>query len=252
MNKTSQFYWWSAVERSGVPVPKTVMVRVEDGPVSAESLLYDGEDSPPPVLKYTQAIKDACAKVGYPAFLKTDLISGKHSWRNTCFVESPEAVEGHLFPVTEAHALALMFEDDIEGWVVREMLNLAAPFTAFQGLPIGYERRYFVEDGEVVCHHPYWPEDALEWYGDVPPENWRVNLKAMSREGPLEVHLLTDMAERVGKEIRGAWSIDFACVPSPTFPGGWMLIDMAVAEQSWHPEHLGGDALAEPEGDREQ
>ena len=54
----------------------------------------------------------------------------------------------------------------------------------------------------------------------------------MNIESETEISLLTSYAGMVGAVLNDSWSIDFA----KDSEGRWWLIDMALAEQSWHPE----------------
>lgn len=48
-----------------------------------------------------------------------------------------------------------------------------------------------------------------------------------------EFGILGPYAASIGKRLGGYWSVDFALSQD----GIWYLIDMAVGERSWHPEH---------------
>src|SRR3989337_1939956 len=69
-------------------------------------------------------------------------------------------------------------------------------------------RRYFVRDGQVQCHHPYWPEDALRFEGRR-PWGWRKRLKVLNQETFGEVSRLWVYAERLAAHLDGYWSVDF-------------------------------------------
>jgi hypothetical protein len=55
-------------------------------------------------------------------------------------------------------------------------------------------------------------------------------LKELNTESEIEVRILTNIAEMVGSVLPGSWSVDFA----KDRDGKWWLIDIALAEQSWH------------------
>ncbi len=247
MNPTSFLYWWPAVRDLGIPVPQTEVVEIE--PASAEQLMegcivhnveHDIDefqpDCAPLYYRYADALLSA-GHIGYPLFAKTDLVSGKHEYLATCYVPSEGELLPHVYRLLEEHAMAMFLEleGEVRAIVLREMLDLDAPFRAFNGLPIARERRYFVSSGEVECTHPYWPEGVLQFWGPTHPEpkNWNVQLSTLNREGAAEIALLTEYAERVGAALPGAWSVDFARARD----GTWYLIDMAEAEHSWHPAH---------------
>jgi hypothetical protein len=101
-------------------------------------------------------------------------------------------------------------------------------------MPVNPERRYFVENGKVICRHPYWIQEAVE-KGTKPeklPENWREIATAMNIQTQEEIKLLTGYAEQVSKVLDGFWSVDFCKAKD----GRWILIDMANGELSWHPD----------------
>lgn len=226
MNRTSLLYWYPKIKRLGIPMPKTRCVNTPN----VYSIL-DGKLLPD---KTPQAIIAAGRAIGYPLFLRTDLMSGKHLWEDTCYVPDEKALFRHIFAVVEDNACKSWGENDPVALVFREYIPLVSAFTAFKGLPIAKERRYFVRDGKAECHHAYWFEGAIEQWFEPPSElDWRDLLEEMNREEPAEVVLLTDWAERVGAVLRGYWSVDFALAQD----GRWLLIDMAEGARSWHPEH---------------
>ncbi len=252
MNPNSMLYWWPRTNDLGIPTPRTVMVEF-DPPEPAEALMYACVAHPKEEVDpgnsecaiwldaHDDRIAAAAQGIGFPLFMRTDQVSGKHHWETTCYVPDEDALRSRTWAVIEAHALALWMEGpdgNVAGLALRQFLDLEAPFTAFAGMPVARERRYFVADGEVVCHHPYWEDEeniegGLSWGSRraVPPR-WREQLAELNAEG-LEVPLLTDYAKRVAAVVPGAWSVDFAYARNEK----WYLIDMALAERSWHPKH---------------
>ena len=227
---TSMTYWWPIVSAQcpTVPMPRTVTVFVKNQRALFAAL--DGKRLPDELLKRVAA---ACAKVGFPCFLRGDLTSGKHNYAETCFIAGPKHLAPHMFRLIEDSVLGPGSVPS--AFYAREYLKLEAPFKAFKGLPIARERRYFVEDGEVICHHPYWPADAIRFSesGSFGPEGWSTMLRAINREGVKEVAQLSEYAALLGKAIGGAWSLDFA----RDVTRKWWFIDAAEAHLSWHSEH---------------
>ena len=206
---------------SGVPYPKTAVVKVNWRSLAG---LLDGTPLPP---RKQAAIERQAEAIGYPLFMRTDMVSGKHSWEMSCFVPSPDVLKGHIGAVVDETFFCGLEPRAI---VLRAFLELDSSFTAFWGkMPVSRERRYFVADGSVTCHHAYWPEDAIK-YPSV--RLWRQRLRLLNTETDEEVALLTQYAQQLRMPL-GAWSVDFAC----TKDGKWYLIDMAPAEASWHPSH---------------
>jgi hypothetical protein len=54
----------------------------------------------------------------------------------------------------------------------------------------------------------------------------------MITETEEEVELLSDYAQTIADAVDGYWSVDFCKAKD----GRWIFIDMAVGEDSWHPE----------------
>ena len=113
--------------------------------------------------------------------------------------------------------------------VFREFIEMDSGYTAFNGMPVNPERRYFIKDGKVQCRHVYWVEEAIQ---RPSVDNWRELSEKMNTETESEITLLTKYAEMVAKEFDGYWSLDFCRGKDGTF----YLIDMALGERSWHPE----------------
>lgn len=208
-------------------LPKTFIINYPgDDEVSA---LLDGE-RPKEWGALLGQVKRAAKLIGYPVFLRHDLFSGKHGWERTCYVQGPNHIEQHIANITEEWHMANWFAsggDDV--WIVREYLPIRNPVMhAFVNMPIGRERRCLVRDGKLEDIYPYWPVGALKYSingdGDI------AKVGKISRITEDEVSILTPLAERAGRALGGYWSVDFMETER-----GWVLIDCALAEQSWQP-----------------
>lgn len=226
-NRNSMFYWYPKIATLPIPQPKTVMLRIPKASELFRSVC-DGDWS------YFEPFKDdvtaTADKIGYPLFLRTDQASGKHDWKRSCFVEKREDLLSHVGRVIEFNEMADLFGLPYTGFAFREYIPMDSRFTAFGGeMPVNPERRYFVSDGEVICHHAYWPKEAI-----LQPsiENWEDVLAEMNTQPVEEVDWLGRYAKRVSERVEGAWSVDFCKAKD----GRWILIDMALAVDSWHPE----------------
>ena len=221
INKTSMNYWFPKIAHLNIPRPRTEIPVTKSTPewwglLDGEDLLSEDEK---------QMIRDAAIKVGgYPVFMRSDLCSGKHSFERTCFVKDEDALIRQIWAIVDENACC---DCAMESIVIRQYVVPAWAFKAFRGLPIAPERRYFVRDGEVICHHPYWIKDAIQ---NPDQDNWGEALYIMNHEGK-EVPVLTRYAEQIAQELGGDWSIDFML----SMGGVWYMIDMATAMQSWHP-----------------
>lgn len=221
--------WWFPKLPDCIPTPETVII------------LYTGEDLInmldgdilPNFSTLSLAIQIAGDELGWPLFLRTDYLSGKHSWKKTCHVPDPKFIKKRVLSLVEESAIADIMGFPTDYWIARKFIPTTPAFHAFYGeMPIVKERRYFVQDDKVVCHHPYWPMEAFtsrDLAFRVP--NWEVLLADMNVEGVDEVNLLSELSSKVGGVLGGAWSIDWLWSEEE---GIWYLIDMAAADQSYH------------------
>ena len=223
---SSMNYWYPKIKDCAVPMSKTEIAITKDFWTWID--LLDGKD--PLSAEDKQAIRDAAIRVGgYPVFMRSDQCSGKHSFRRTCYVENERNLIAQIYALVEENAV---HDLPMVSLIVREYIEPSWSFKAFDGLPIASERRYFVRDGSVVCHHPYWPEDAIcFWNGTMPIEGWRELLRMMNHENAAEISLLSIYATTIAQELDGEWSVDFMLGRNSV----WYMIDMAIADQSYHP-----------------
>lgn len=92
------------------------------------------------------------------------------------------------------------------------------------------ERRYFIRDGQVTEHYPYWPAMAIT-ENNPDHVNWQELLAELNDEPKSEIEELTKQAQIIASTLPGYWSVDFA----QHVDGRWFLIDMALGERSWKP-----------------
>lgn len=219
---SSMFHWYPKIINLDIPQPKTHMYQFSED----EFVSIQREIIPDSII---EKVKEMADNMGYPLFLRTDKSSCKHSWERTCYVRNKEELGTHI--------LELLTMSMMQGWMsyvdrgifVREFLDLKTGFKAFHGdFPVNKERRYFIMDGVVQCHHAYWWPDAIE--GNTREDNWRVIVDSLNEESPKEVELLVKYAEMVAEVMDGYWSVDFAMGED----GTWYLIDMAEGEKSFH------------------
>lgn len=228
--ESSLLVWYPKV-KDVLPCPKTVIVELTDDEISGLIGMLDGI---PPSPWLVDRLDAAAREIGYPLFLRSDQGSGKHEWKDTCYVPFEGALLKHVAQLVAWHEMAGILGLSFRALVFREFLTLDAPFTAFNDMPVARERRYFVRDGKAVCWHPYWQEQAvLAYRGATPlPADWQQQLAQLNAMDDAEVQALTTMAETFGKRNPGYWSVDFA----RTRAGRWVLIDAARGEVSWHPD----------------
>lgn len=214
-------YWFPKLQSIDVPVPRTKIIKTD---VDFWPWL-DGEPAKG-AYEFLARIKEDVSVFGLPLFLRTGHTSAKHSWKNSCYVETVESLGRNVFELIEYSAMAMPCLP-LDEWVLREFLDLDTRFTAFHGdMPINNERRYFIENGEIICRHPYWPPDAFETTR-TSTEDWREILEEMNSE---EAPELEELTLRVASVFDGGWSVDWAKLKN----GEWIAIDMAMAGDSFH------------------
>lgn len=221
-------HWFPTLNSTGVPVPDTRIVTT-DLPLE-DMVCGDAAMAayPPEWLSFLTQLRAFALEVGWlPIFLRTGHGSGKHDWLDTCYVAQSKRLGRHVAQLVEWSA---MRDLPTRVWAVREALQLVSSFTAFNGFPVNCERRYFIENGKVSCHHPYWPQRAVA-DGSPSVDGWQERLEALNEEASIEVAYLTAQSERVAAAFPGeSWSLDWALATD----GVWYAIDMAPAELSYH------------------
>lgn len=245
--KTSMLYWYPKIRDLWVPMPKTEIIALPEG-VTPQVICEITEGKWPQVLEPLMvSLAEAGDRLGYPFFLRTDLTSAKHRWKESCYVTDKRDLYRSVYTLVEFSFGCDLLGLPVNAFVARKYIPMATIFTAFRyGLPVNPERRIFIRDGKALCYHPYWNEEAIE-DGTPPemlPQGWRQILEKANSDPPGgdRRRLLYQMAEEVGERLPGYWSVDF-CLGKDNM---WYLIDMAEGERSWHPEDC--PTLSEKDG----
>ncbi|MCK9576871.1 MAG: ATP-grasp domain-containing protein [Clostridia bacterium] len=228
MDKSSFNYWYPKIEGK-LNTPKSIIIEYSKD--YANKILTRDFDL---LKQYISGIIYEMDKHGisFPVFLKTDTYSAKWYWSKTCFVKDSESLKHNIM-----YLLYLCEEDDsrpVKSLIIKEYIELKSNFNAFCDMPINKERRYFIENKKVLCHHPYWDAKDIEFFNDNYPENWEELLSKLNIETDDKIYILTNMAERFGELIDGDnyFSVDFA----QDKYGVWYLIDSAMGNISYHNE----------------
>jgi hypothetical protein len=223
MELNSMFYWYPKIKDLKIPQPKTEMYKFTEKEFKTIQHL-EGI----PISIYENCLPIA-EKIGFPLFMRTDNSSCKHEWKSTCYVPSKNELQKHIFDLLEYSYMQGDMSYVDKGLAFREFIPLTTKFTAFSGdFPVNKERRYFIRDGKVQCHHPYWYPGSIE--GHTKKKNWRPIVDALNYETEFEKKLLTRNAELVGTVVDGYWSVDFAMGKNAR----WYLFDMARGNESFH------------------
>ena len=217
-------FWYPRLSTLKFPTPKTIIIHTE---VNLELFAYgeqvEGID------KLVDDIKSAALELGLPVFLRSGYTSNKHAWKNSCFVDNLDKLKKNIFSIAELSAVATPDRFmPCDFWVVRELLKTKPLFKFFHGeMPITKERRFFIKNGKIKCHHSYWPDDVFEGKID---KKIITELNKLSKE---DTDILTKMATYIAGMFSGLWSGGFL----KTEDGKWYLTDMAIGESSYHQEH---------------
>lgn len=218
---SSMDHWFPLTKDLPIPQPQTI-VALRKGTDSWLKFL----DSPELFDGQVVHLRNKAKELGYPLFIRTDQSSAKHSYIDTCKVESEDRLMRNIYCLIEENELCDL---NIQTLYFREFIELDSLFTAFNKMPIAPERRYFVRDGEVLCFHPYWIEDAIR---NPSIKDWEGPLRGVNVQEACEILLLKKHATTISKAVPGCWSVDFAKAKN----GIWYFIDMADARLSWHPK----------------
>jgi hypothetical protein len=223
-DESSLLNWYPKI-KGKVPTPATKVLELTK---EEHRSLYGLLDGNPLAQKLADKITKMAQGMDEPFFLRSDQASGKHEWKDTCFVSDKSKIINHLAALVEWHACADMMGVRFTSLVFREYLPLQSQFTAFNGMPVAPEWRYFVRDGKPICKHFYWVKDAI-WKPSR--KDWETLHQDMQILLGVDLQILNNYATIFAENNPGYWSVDFAL----TRDRGWVLIDAARGEVSWHP-----------------
>lgn len=228
MDKTCLSYWYPKIKN--LPGIQTPLTEIVSGPEAVLAKCIYGEHLTPKDVDafdvFMISLRHAAKAVGYPAFLRTGHTSDKHGWRNTCFLERESDLKAHVMELVEFSECCDIRGLPYDVWVVREMLPTIPLFVAFSRMPICREFRFFGRDGSYVCHHPYWPIDAIE---NASCSDWKRKLGEADYLSVDDLGILGDKTNAVTQALGGYWSVDWLWTRN-----GWYLTDMAEGEKSFH------------------
>lgn len=228
IDRTALSYWFPKIEAAGLPVPRTKIFKM---PADAQQVIWnalDGKtDAGTPLLDFARHVAAESADLGYPLFLRTDHTSGKHDWKDTCFVAGPDDLPKHMLGIAEYSEMSSLMGMPWTTWVAREMLPTIPLGVCphFGNMPVCREFRVFVDGPEIICHHAYWPLHALHQGGCDMTEEEHADL--CHRQDALPDILA--LASKAGKTCGGAWSVDVLDTAR-----GLFVTDMAEAHKSFH------------------
>ena len=240
---SSMLCWWPVVKDLGqvssmVCVPETAIYEPEQGNLNFVKwwILEPKKEKPLDVVDFENKLRAFIQEIPwarYPLFIRTDQFSGKHIFREACWIPDEEHLLPNLYNLIEYGEKVNFIGFYHRAIVIREFLELDSRFEAFGGMPVAPEYRAAVTPTSVKLYE-YWPEQAIaSGRKDCLPPDWRQRRKVMY-DGILEDEKveLKRVAQIIQRKLGGEWSIDFAKAKN----GKWYLIDMALLHESWLPD----------------
>lgn len=228
ISPNSGVYWNPKLEAvDGVSVPRTEFCRLwmaDDDEVGFNDIGLRWD---------TGEVESAIDEVGgYPAFVRTAFTSGKHDFERASKITGEEDIDATIGRLVHEPVRKMI---PVGCVMVREWINLDVRYTGFRdATPIAPEARAFIESGDVVCIHSYWPKEAIR---NADRDDWSRIHDEMEAIIAAERNTVERLAGRVATEFEKydrveAWSVDFA----RDNDGEWWAIDMAHAGTSHHPD----------------
>jgi len=220
--QNSMFYWHPKIKDLPIAQPKTESYKFNK---SEFEIIAKEEGIPTSVYENCLPI---AKKIGFPLFMRTDNNSCKHFWEKTCYVPDEKVLKNHIFELISYSSMQGWMSYTDNGLFFREFIPLTTKFKAFSGFPVNKERRYFIKNGKIQCHHPYWYPDSIKDNTDF--KNWEKVVSALNYETDAEIKKLSEYALIIAELFKEYWSVDFAMSKKSI----WFLFDMARGEDSFH------------------
>lgn len=230
-DKSSFKYWYPKIY-GRLPTPKSIIYNVTQDDIN-NILSKNAQETNRAFNGISNLLENNNIK--YPIFIKTDHFSAKWYWGDTCFIRSKDNLINNIYNLLYYNECDEEIYHPISALIFREYIEPFALVYAFNDMPIGVERRYFIEGGKVLCHHPYWSVDDIEFFNTKPKDNtWKEALINCNNEPDDEVNLLSGYALKFGELIQdeGYFSVDFVFGAN----GKWYIIDAAEGHKSYHIE----------------
>lgn len=221
-------FWYPKI-KDLVPTPKTTIL-----PLPNCTIYFKWLDEGIPET-FIKKLKLASQQIGFPVFMRTDQMACKHDWKDTCYVKTAEDLEGNLSLMLDTN-LAIDMAGELlpKAIVIREFLYLKSFFkcTAYKGMPVAREFRFFATKGHVDCYHPYWVHDAIA-EGKPSTPKWREDLPELERLEEPEKSKVFGIAQKASTPFREQISVDIC----QTRWKHWYITDLACGSQSYHWKH---------------
>ena len=242
-DKSRMSYWLPILLENNLPVPYSRQIQATKEEVENLFDVYDGA-TPKEVMQLVDRIVDAMVRMQTglgllvpPFFLRTDYTSAKHDWENSCYIKdsNPKTILRHILNIYEYAECHFM--PFVDTWYIRDMLPVQhyGIFRNYGNMPLTREYRFFVNDNNIECWHPYWPDDSfeqggVEWTTEYPWDGCAYHIKkSLEHLDHNESKEVFALARKAGLALGGYWSVDIMASDL-----GWHIIDCAEGLKSWH------------------
>lgn len=222
--------WFQRLQAAAVPVPRTEIVHTA---LPLWKYFGDGGTSLDALQAFFDELTAAVQRIGTPCFLRTGQGSGKHQWKDCCYLADVADLKSHVAALVEWSASAGFLGLPCDVWCVREMLPVepVAVLDKYGDMPLVPELRFFIRDGQVICKHHYWPAGAICKGFSIEPDNIGEIIEDSRDVYTADGGSALSLAIHVAKAFRGdgAWSVDVLLTKR-----GFYVTDMADAGESFH------------------
>lgn len=219
-------HWHPKLEQIDVPTPETYFVECKRGENGPEYSLEE--------------VRDVVEKLGGEAHIRGHFASARIMSEYGSRIDSLDERHIRINMLELLSQQGQMKMANMDSVVFREWLDL--DWCVYARESLHPECRAFIEDGDVLCHHP-----RLQGFENHPAHEeaaknqielaWPAEGDGYRDHEPLQVY-----AERIATAFDGSWSVDFVMDRS----GDWYCTDMALRALTdrngyWHSmsEHPG-------------
>jgi len=226
-------YWYPKIA-GRVPTPKTDIISCAKCDFIIQKTLCGEElqeDENRLLSSFFGEIEKAANALGWhdcrEVFMRSGHTSGKHNWEEGPHLPPGAQISSHVLAIAEYAILTSFIGLPLDVWAVREHLDIEvlAFVPGYRGMPITWEWRFFIVDGEFQCWHHYWPKRALT-IGGIPDDD-ADRIIASFTEPPDEAF---DMAEMAARRFGFDASVDIIKDAN----GKLFVTDMATYGSSFH------------------
>ncbi len=226
-------YWHTAVKKSGVLYPKTIVITTDCDLIPLCEKSVKEAEKQIEFKALIEMLQLAGQKLGYPCFLRNSAGSDKHNFKDACLVNSKDEMSEKVLSTLQSMLMKDLFFA-LDEWVIREyippVIKEFGVVPSFGNMPLRAERRYFFKDKKILAHCEYWIKEAIE-HDEMVDLDY---LNELNFESDEEVKFLMRETKKIANILPGFWSIDWMKGAN----NKWYCIDMAPGGVSYQPDKI--------------